>query len=58
MSDEQCRKCSRQFKATGLLVRWRQSPFCMDCVHWCGDSEIADHWCMIDQWRVDSASRI
>lgn len=58
MSDEQCRKCSRQFKDTGLSAQWRGVPFCAGCVRWCMDSEIADHWCVIDQWRVDNASRV
>ncbi|MFF8506757.1 hypothetical protein ACF064_01590 [Streptomyces sp. NPDC015492] len=56
---ERCRKCTQRFDDTDTRYtdshrRHRTSPFCEACVDRCHDTEIADHWCMIDQWRTDS----
>jgi hypothetical protein len=41
-----CAKCRRPFENTTP-----QGPFCRNCINHCADSEIADHYCLIDRWR-------
>lgn len=52
---ERCQKCRRPFDQNDPsfegLGRHRDSPFCNSCVSACHDTEIADHWCAVDQWR-------
>lgn len=54
---EQCQKCGRTFREDGKFVdsaaRHADSPFCKTCADRCHDSEIADHWCAVDQWRKE-----
>lgn len=51
-----CAKCRRAFDPTDTRFdgRSRQSgtPFCRTCTSLCHETEIADHWCPIDAWRV------
>ncbi|NUR38799.1 MAG: hypothetical protein HOV73_01765 [Streptomyces sp.] len=51
-----CQKCGQPFVEDGWFVdsraRHGDSPFCGECVDQCRDSEIADHWCVVDQWRT------
>jgi len=60
MAPEACRKCGRQFRLDGKFVdsaaRYADTPFCRTCAGRCYDSEIADHWCDIDQYRQDQQS--
>jgi hypothetical protein len=36
--------------------RHGDSPFCNRCVDLCQDSEIADHWCPVDDWNHQQPS--
>ena len=59
MSDEHCIKCGGLFDENDKRFldstrRYRQTPFCHGCIEHCRDSEIADHWCTVDQWRTDN----
>jgi len=58
--DQSCKKCGRTFVDDGKFVdsaaQSGDMPFCKTCVSWCHDTEIADHWCMVDQWRQDEQS--
>lgn len=55
-----CAKCKRPFDPGDTAfdgnARHADSPFCRGCVDACHDTEIADHWCVIDQWRTDKAA--
>ncbi|MER6605648.1 hypothetical protein ABT282_06975 [Streptomyces sp. NPDC000927] len=33
--------------------KYAGTPYCRECVDNCHDSELADHWCQIDQWRTE-----
>ena len=52
---ESCAKCRRPFDPTDTKMdgaaQQKATPFCRECVARCHDTEIADHWCVIDQWR-------
>lgn len=56
-STEACLKCGTPYDPDDK--RWDgrgkelHMPFCRHCAAGCADTEIADHWCAIDQWRVD-----
>jgi hypothetical protein len=52
-----CKKCGRTFVDDGKFVdsaaRYADFPYCRTCVDRCHDTEIADHWCEIDQHRQE-----
>lgn len=52
-----CKKCGRTFVDDGKFIdsaaQYADFPYCRTCVDRCHDSEIADHWCEIDQHRTD-----
>lgn len=53
-----CAKCLTEFDPDDTRFvdsqrRYGDSPFCGACVDRCHDSEIADHWCVIDEWRQE-----
>lgn len=52
-----CKKCGRTFVEDGKFVdsaaRCGDTPFCGTCADRCHDTEIADHWCEIDQFRLE-----
>ena len=54
-ADDACRKCGRTFIEDGKFLdsaaKDGNLPFCKTCVDRCHDTEIADHWCEIDQYR-------
>lgn len=33
------------------------TPFCRGCIARCHDTEIADHWCAVDEWREQDRKR-
>jgi hypothetical protein len=53
-----CSKCGNPFVEDGKFLdstaRSGQTPFCGACVWRCHDTEIADHWCEIDQYRQEA----
>jgi hypothetical protein len=51
---ERCWKCTQPFGSTDARLQHADMPFCRECVDRCHDSEIADHWCVVDQWRNDN----
>lgn len=58
-TDTQCVKCSNPFNEDDqrLIYSARRhafTPFCQGCITRCNDSEIADHWCPVDQWYIDA----
>lgn len=52
-----CLKCLKAFDETDTSFEGRAqqggTPFCRECVTRCHDTEIADHWCKIDEWRSE-----
>lgn len=56
--ESRCAKCKRPFDPTDTrfdgAAQHRSTPFCRECVDRCQDTEIADHWCAVDQWRGDA----
>ena len=61
-ADTHCRACGHAFVLSGDQPKdatWQQDdiPFCARCVSHCHDSEIADHFCMIDRWKIQEGSR-
>lgn len=52
---DRCDKCRRPFDQSDPsfegLARHSNTPFCRECITLCHDSEIADHWCAVDEWR-------
>lgn len=50
-----CAKCRKPFDPADQSYAGRaqfpQTPFCCGCISRCHDSEIADHWCAVDEWR-------
>lgn len=54
---EVCEKCRRPFDPADTRwdgqARQDEMPFCRNCVSRCHDTEIADHWCPVDQWRQE-----
>lgn len=51
-----CEKCRQIFDEADTrfdgFARKDGTPFCRRCTDACHDTEIADHWCAIDEWRV------
>ena len=52
-----CQKCRQIFDESDArfdgLAQYRVSPFCRRCVDRCQGTEIADHWCEVDQHWED-----
>lgn len=51
-----CAKCGVEFDPNDTRFidstrRHRNTPFCKGCVDACHDSEIADHFCVVDRWH-------
>lgn len=50
-----CAKCRKPFDPADQSYAGRaqfpQTPFCCGCITRCHDSESADHWCAVDEWR-------
>lgn len=57
-AESRCAKCARRFDPEDTSfdgeAQYRGTPFCRRCVDACHDTEIADHWCMVDQWQTDN----
>ena len=54
---EACAKCKQPFDGDFTVDghgKQKGMPFCVGCVSRCHDTEIADHWCVVDQWRSDN----
>lgn len=56
---ERCRKCTARFDPSDIRFidsrrRHADSPFCRACLDRCQDSELADHFCMVDRWFTDN----
>lgn len=55
--ESRCAKCAMRFDPADTSfegrAQHRDTPFCNGCVSRCHDTEIADHWCSVDQWRTD-----
>lgn len=56
-----CAKCGAVFDATdqsyGGTAPFPATPFCRGCIAMCHDTEIADHWCAVDEWREQDRKR-
>ena len=50
---ERCQKCRKPFSTQDSSLQHADMPFCKECADRCHDTEIADHWCAVDQWRMD-----
>lgn len=56
--ESRCAKCKHPFDPTDPSfdgrAQHRDTPFCRSCVDHCQSTEIADHWCAVDQWHGDA----
>jgi hypothetical protein len=56
--ESRCAKCRRPFDPEDVTfdgqAQHRDTPFCRSCVDHCHSTEIADHWCAVDQHWTDT----